>query len=116
MDEALNHETMTGRLGVDCCMRNFLGKSNWKFYKKQDNSYFEELISEHLFQWNSFIEGSIISAQALFSLRVLFGAKWAHSYRRASLIRTRLSDVSQYTQREVGTFDKESFGYSCTPG
>ena len=42
-----------------------------------------------------FIEGSLISAQALFSLRALFGATRIHSFytRMASLIRTRQSDV-----------------------
>ena len=29
---------------------------------------------------NLFIEGSLISEQALFSLRALFGATWVHSY------------------------------------
>ena len=40
------------------------------------------------------IEGSLISTEALFSLRALFGAKRIHSYTRiASLIRTWLSDL-----------------------
>ena len=43
---------------------------------------------------NLFIEGSLISAKALFCLRALFGATRIHSYMRmASLIRTRLSDL-----------------------
>ena len=43
---------------------------------------------------NLFIEGSLISAQSLFSLRALFGATRIHSYSRmTSLIRTRLSDL-----------------------
>ena len=43
---------------------------------------------------NLFIEGSVISAKALFCLRALFGATRIHSYTRmASLIRTRLSDL-----------------------
>ena len=58
---------------------------------------------------NLFIEGSLISAKALFCLRALFGATWIHSYRRmASLIRTRLSDLC--TRREVGTFGEETWG------
>ena len=57
---------------------------------------------------NLFIEGSLISAQALFCLRALFGATRIHSYTRiASLIRTRLSDL--YTRREEGTFGEETF-------
>ena len=41
-----------------------------------------------------FIEGSLISAQALFSLRALFGAMRIHSYTRtASLIRMRQRDL-----------------------
>ena len=47
------------------------------------------------------MEGSLISAKALFSLRM------------ASLIRMRLSDLC--TRREVGTFGEETFGYDCTP-
>ena len=64
---------------------------------------------------NLFIEGSLISAKALFCLRALFGATRIHSCTRmASLIRTRLSDLC--TRREVGTFGEETFGYNCTPG
>ena len=42
---------------------------------------------------NLFIEGSLISAKALFCLRALFGATLIHSYTRmASWIMTRLID------------------------
>ena len=42
---------------------------------------------------NFFIEGSLISAEALFFLRALVGATWIHSYTRmASLIRRRQCD------------------------
>ena len=64
---------------------------------------------------NLFIEGSLISAKALFCLRALFGATRIHSCTRmASWIRTRLSDLC--TRREVGTFGEETFGYNCAPG
>ena len=58
---------------------------------------------------NLFIEGSLISAKALFCLRALFGATRIQScMRMASWIRTRLSDLC--TLREVGTFGEETFG------
>ena len=58
---------------------------------------------------NLFIEGSLISAKALFCLRALFGATRIQScMRMASWIRTRLSDLC--TRREVGTFGEETFG------
>ena len=64
---------------------------------------------------NSFIEGSLIIAKALFCLRALFSATGICSYTRmASLIRTRLSDLCM--QREVGSFSEETIGYNCTPG
>ena len=62
---------------------------------------------------NLFIEGSLISAKALFCLRALFGATRIHSYARmSSLIRTQLSDLCM--RREEGTFGEETFGYNCT--
>ena len=63
---------------------------------------------------NLFIEGSLISAKALFCLRALFGATRIHSCTRmASLIRTRLSDLC--TRREVGTFGEETFWVQLYP-
>ena len=61
---------------------------------------------------NLFIEGSLISAKALFCLfclRALFGATRIHSYTRmASLIRTRLRDLC--TRREEGISARKPLG------
>ena len=49
---------------------------------------------------NLFIEGSLISAKALFCLRALFGATRIHFYTRmASLNRTRFSDLCRHFRR-----------------
>ena len=55
--------------------------------------------------FNLFIEGSLISAKALFCLRALFGAARTHSYTRmASLIRTRLSDLCRSRRSVIVKF------------
>ena len=71
--------------------------------------YFVIAFNNKIIIINLFIEGSLISANALFCLRALFGATRIHSYMRiASLIRTRLSDLCM--RREEGTFGEETWG------
>ena len=58
---------------------------------------------------NLFIEGSLISAYALFFLRALFGATWIHFLIRGWPLSFRRGRVS-HTRREVGTFGEETLG------
>ena len=63
----------------------------------------KNVITVNLIIINLFIEGSLISAQALFSLGALFGATWIH-------LNLELGCGSvTYTRLEVGTFSEETF-------
>ena len=68
--------------GVICMVR--------KYQKAKSNLWLKIIIII-----NQLIEDSLISANALFCLRVLFGATWIYSYKRMAPFdfRTRLSDL-----------------------